>query len=45
MESKKAYSDRRYKRKQRIKMIKANKKKLDKGINEENNMNNNKVFN
>ena len=46
MESKKAYAYRRYKRKQRIKMIKTNNKKFDKDIiNEDNNIYSNKAFN
>ena len=45
MESKKAYANRRYKRKQRIKMIKSNNKKFDKDINEDNNIYSNKALN
>ena len=45
MESKKAYAYRRYKRKQRIKLIKTNNKKFDKDINEDNNIYTNKAFN
>jgi len=45
MESKKSYANIRHKRKQRIKMIKANNKKIDKDINEDNNIYSNKVLN
>ena len=45
MESQKAYAYKRYKRKQRNKMIKANNEKFDKDINEDNNIYSNKAFN